>query len=332
MNKKVLQIGCALLVGAVNCFLFQWTAQAVHAADTVRVVIWNTQNGTPKGSCPEAERGSMLEAKRVKVENMANYLVAVKPDIALLQEIVTNCGMKEEEMLSASLASKGYPMDYHAQSVLRGHMNVVTFSRLPIKHDSVREVIDDTANPARAFLVVPIQVGGTLLETYNVHIRAGDPQRCTGVVTLWKDLQKHAASPILTGGDFNLAMLDKEHYSCAHSVREGFTTEYTFMGNVIDFALVERNGAVALNSVRVDVHSPSNDHKALVAEVAVGGGGCANNPDVSSDGMMSIFDYNALLSVFGTRVDPGSQRADINCSGMVDIFDYNLLLEALAKY
>ena len=48
--------------------------------------------------------------------------------------------------------------------------------------------------------------------------------------------------------------------------------------------------------------------------------------DLDADGDLDIFDYNVLVSHFGSRKPPGVTFADIDSDNDVDIFDYNLFV------
>ncbi len=53
--------------------------------------------------------------------------------------------------------------------------------------------------------------------------------------------------------------------------------------------------------------------------------------DIDRDHDVDIFDYNALLSVFGRTGSPGYHGADVDIDGDVDIFDYNALIGNFGK-
>lgn len=57
------------------------------------------------------------------------------------------------------------------------------------------------------------------------------------------------------------------------------------------------------------------------------------NIDRDPENNVNIFDYNQLVSQFGTSrsADEAFSHADINCSGSVDIFDYNLFVGAFSN-
>lgn len=257
-----------LLVGTLGLIIFLSTPSLITAA-SVRVVSFNTQQGTPRGNC--SDPGDMIPAKHAKIEALATYIVQQRPDIALLQEIVTNCDLAEEEMLAQKLAEKGYPMEYYIQQERKGHMNTVTFSRLPILRDQVEEIIDMPEEPARSFIMVPVQhPGGTVLYTYNAHIRASEPQRCPGVETLYRAALQRKNDATIVGGDFNLTMtLNPDDYTCPESLRAQFTTDFDFFGFHIDFLAIPKGGPLTYTEKFVDPNSPISDHKAVWATFEV---------------------------------------------------------------
>jgi len=56
-----------------------------------------------------------------------------------------------------------------------------------------------------------------------------------------------------------------------------------------------------------------------------------SSADINGDGKVDIFDYNILVTNFGTTGTPGWIPADITKDGKVDIFDYNILVRDFGK-
>lgn len=261
MSQKLL-LATALFISALTISILN---PSQVRAESILVVSFNTQAGTPKGLCRTPEQ--MIPEKWAKIEAIANWIVANKPDVALLQEVVTNCDLKEEEMLAQKLQEKGYPMDYVAQQEFRTHMNVATFSRYPILKDQVVEIIDYPQNPSRAFVMAPIQLPSGVLYTFNAHIRAAEPQRCPGLAALTQGALTKKNEMALVGGDFNLTMLG-EPFTCPSELRDAFRSVYEFRGEGIDFLAVPINGPLRFESSWMG-GSPASDHPAVWARIVV---------------------------------------------------------------
>lgn len=304
---------------------------SVHAAQSLRVISFNTR--APGSNCEE-DRGQKINAKRIKINTLADYIAGNKPDIIMLQEMINNCDLSDAVMLDEALKLRGYAMHYVAGMDPKyiGNATFVT-SKFPIVASGIQEVLDYPTNPIRKLLVVPITVGSQTVYTINTHLRASDPQRCPGLETVYNLAVSKKGVPVIIGGDFNLAMTLKERaYTCPEGLRKLFTDAFEFRGNVIDFIAIERNGPLKYEGASlVDQYSPASDHKAVWSTIVVPDVQCAKNPDVTGDGVVNLYDFNAIFAQLG--VIPSGEKSifDLDCNQAIDVADVVVVMQRLVS-
>lgn len=306
----------------------------VVAAQSLRVISFNTYSS---GSNCDEDRDRKINAKRIKVNTLADYIAGNKPDIILLQEMINNCDLSDAVMLDEALKQRGYPMQYVAGTDPK-YIGNATFvsTKFPIVTSGVQEVIDYPANPIRKFLIVPITVGSQTVYTMNTHIRASAPQLCPGLETAYEHAMLKKGKPLIIGGDFNLRMtlVKGREYACPEALRKAFTDVYEFRGNVIDFIAIERGGPLKYEGASlVDQNSPNSDHKAVWSTIVVPDApvACTPNPDVTGDGVVNIFDYNLVYARFGVVPVGQSSIFDLDCNRTVDAKDIGIVIQRFTK-
>lgn len=117
-------------------------------------------------------------------------------------------------------------------------------------------------------------------------------------------------------------------------IKDGQTTTRT----VVVFGSEQRSFRGSVNGLnsgtyRVFLKAPGFLRRS-VGNVTIGSGMIFGNytatpllaGDLIENNTVDIFDYNALVGDFGSRMPVGGSVADLNFDGKVDIFDYNLLV------
>lgn len=307
-----------ILITAYHVFF----TSTVSAAVTLRVATFNTQRGGPSSGC----NATQSPRREEKIVPLADYIIKNQVDVILLQEMIRfyDCDDYDEtKRLAEVLAEKGYPMEYVVvpQSMQDNGMHVPIFSRYPIYKDEVEYIPDD--DNWRIYIRAPVQTPLGKIYFYNAHIHHRDP--CDGLPIYIGKIRTDAKQMSVTGADFNIGL--KKNNACKLDIHKYF---YIEPGDGIDYLLLPLAGPLRFDKVWSDGSGPASDHAPIFATLSstlppakVG--------DMNSDGVVDIFDYNALLQQFGKTGAPGFTPADININGAVDIFDYNELLLQFGK-
>ena len=252
-----------LQVFFLSSFLLLLSCQKVSAVDQLKVATFNTQRGTPTGSCDQ-EANPKREAK---IRPLAQYIKDKQYDVILLQEMIlfadSDCYYDEVIELSKQLTNIGYQMDYATipESLRTDHMRVATFSRFPIQHNATTYIVDLPSEPARTFLVTPITTPLGKVNFYNAHVRHRDPQQCPGVNKLLQAMLADQTPLKLVGGDFNLMLSDENK---CNGPLDSFNFLVKSRGQ-IDFLMTPKNSNIEFLNSYIDAGSPTSDHKAVVS-------------------------------------------------------------------
>ena len=230
---------------------------------TIKVITFNTQKGSPGGNCKEDDKNDKVNAMKSKIEGLANYVITLKADVLLLQEMAERCELKEVEMLSESLKIKGYPMEYFAQDEW---MNNAIFSRFSLKKSEGKLL----EIPARKVVMVPVDTPIGVINFYSTHIRHAQPDKCPGFEQLHNYFKADPNPLRILGADFNLTITSTQNnFECPENVRQAFITENNLVGNIIDFTVIPKQSNLKVESFYVDPNSPPSDHGAIVANIGL---------------------------------------------------------------
>lgn len=253
----------------VSLTLLHVSNSRVLAVESLKVVTFNTQRGSPGWDCEV----SQTPRRESKVSPIADYIIKNKIDVILLQEMINfiECPQSpydETKRLSEILAERGYPMEYAVVPADRQNgMHVPVFSRYPIVRDEVEYIPDD--DNWRIYLRVPVQTPLGKIYFYNAHVHHQDS--CEGIPIFIRKMRTDNFPLAIGGADFNNSMTGNV---CGTNMHDDFNI--VVKGNYIDYLIMRKSSPLFFEQSSIDTRPqdpngingpPLSDHRPVTAMI-----------------------------------------------------------------
>lgn len=326
-----------LFVSVVIIWMFvfippSYNAPKVTAADatTIKVLSYNIYHGNEL----------TVDQHRQKVRSIAEYIKANQIEIAGLQEVSTRPEPDVSDMIIQELNAIGYPMEAALpETNVKGQFKNMVLSRYPILKSEMFPQNPCKKGICERFVVVAkIQSPIGEINFIDTHVHHNTPQNedgnCQSMKQFYEIVKPYQSQPMtIMVGDFNAGL---EGAKCPSIIQNtySYTCEETnncVQQKMIDWIFLPKTGSQLSQIWRIkDASFTLSDHFpviALIRSLAP----ATKEGDLNKDGVVNIFDYNALLGSFGKTGRSGFEPADIIQNGVVDIYDFNALLQNFGK-